>query len=508
MITFKNSADIRISTRIKTPLLRKNGTLEPVTWEEATGFVASKLKGLGQDEIAIAIRSDSTVEEAVGAKSLADHLQTGQLDHYPRYVGSVISDNAATFTDLATADAIFVMADVTEEVPNVDLRIKDALKGVAPVELMAHGVPIADLRLKEHMPRKKEILTVAAPYRVDLMKHAGKVIEYKPGTEAELLNKLDKDLKKQLSDAENAVIILGAFVLNSAEATKAAEDLANATGAKLMKLGAMANSFGLESLDVLPSKAEFSYQNMLNGSAKAVILSNLNPAQNENTAKSLEGLELLVVHDLFENATTALADVVFPAKSGYEKEGAVVNLEGRYLPVNAAPVDSGQSVDFTGLVKELGEALGERLEGRSVRSARRLLKKTVSLDLSELADEGEIVSAKSGRTSGVSASTTGNTLLVPSMVRAEYLSRNPHLQAAQGGNALRIHPEDAASHNLNTHDVISLMVGGVKRRLSVQPSQAVPKGIMLVPASSDQPVALVDSDLSTLTKEQVALEVA
>ncbi len=494
--------------RIKTPLLRKNGKLEPVTWEEATAFVASKLKDLAEHEVAIAIRADSTLEEAVGAKSLADYLKTGQLDHYPRYASSVISENPANFTDLATADAIFVIADVTEEVPNVDLRIKDALKGVAPVEMMAHGVPIADLRLKEHMPRKKEILTVAAPYRVDLMKHAGKAIEYKPNGEAELFAKLDAELKKQLEEAKNAVIVIGAFVLNSSEATQAAEELAKATGAKLMKLGAMANSFGLESLDVLPSKANYSYQNMLNGSAKALILSNLNPAQNEEKANNLSRLELLVVHDLFENETTALADVVFPARSGYEKEGTVVNLEGRYSSVNAAPVDSGQSVDFTGLVKELGEAFGERLEGRSVRSARRLLKNSLPLDLNALADEGEIVVAKSAATAGVTTRSSGNTLLVPSMVRSEYLSRNPQLSAAQGGSVLRIHPEDAASHGLNRDDVVSLMVGGVKRRLTVKLTQAVPEGIMLVPASSDQPVGLVEADMYSLSKEQVALEVA
>ncbi len=494
--------------RIKTPLLRKNGKLEPVTWEEATGFVASKLKDLAEHEVAIAIRADSTLEEAVAAKSLADYLKTGQLDHYPRYASSVISENPASFTDLATADAIFVIADVTEEVPNVDLRIKDALKGVAPAALMAHGVPIADLRLKEHMPRKKEILTVAAPYRVDLMKHAGKAIEYKPNGEAELLANLDADLKKQLEEAKNAVIVIGAFVLNSPEATQAAEELGKATGSKIMKLGAMANSFGLESLDVLPSKANYSYQNMLNGSAKALILSNLNPAQNEDLAANLGRLELLMVHDLFENETTALAHVVFPARTGYEKEGTVVNLEGRYSSVNAAPVDSGQSVDFTGLVKELGEAFGERLDGRSVRSARRLLKNSLTLDLNALADEGEIVAAKSANTAGVRVSTSGNTMLVPTMVRSEYLSRNPQLSAAQGGSLLRIHPKDAASHGLNRDDVVSLRVGGVKRRLTVKPSQAVPEGIMLVPASSDQPVGLVEADMYSLSKEQVALEVA
>src|SRR5690606_2036898 len=72
----------------------------------------------------------------------------------------------------------------------VDLRIKDALKGVAPPELMAHGVPIADLRLKERMRRRHEILTVAAPYRVDLMRHAGRSLIYAVGQERALFEAL------------------------------------------------------------------------------------------------------------------------------------------------------------------------------------------------------------------------------------------------------------------------------------------------------------------------------
>ena len=66
---------------------------------------------------------------------------------------------------------------------------------------------------------------------------------------------------------------------------------------------------------------------------------------------------------MFPNETTNIADVVLPAKSGYEKDGTVVNLEGRYLSVNSSPVDSGQSEDFTGVVKALGDALGQRLDG-------------------------------------------------------------------------------------------------------------------------------------------------
>ena len=504
--------------RIEMPLLRKDGVLTPVSWEEATRFIADKVKALSSKDVGIVLRADATLEEGQGARALAERLGTGQLDHYPRPAASVIPQQSpATFTDVATADALLVLGDLTEELPALDLRIKDALKGVPPAELMPHGVPIADLRLKERMPRKRDILTVAAPYRVDLMKHAGQGVLHAPGGEAELLAALaeGKDgaapgLFKRLREAEKPVIICGGFVLASPEATAAAHALAKATGAKLMLVGPMANAYGLEALGVLPSHAR--YQEMLAGSARALILSNLDPAQDAAVAERLKGLELLVVHEMFPTATTELAHVVLPAKSGYEKEGTVVNLEGRYLSVLPAPVDAGLAEDFTGLVKHLGEALGQRLEGRSVRSARRVLKKLLELDLDVLPAEGLLVKPKARKQSRASGrqenARQGNALITPSMLRLEYLSRNPHLRAAFGEAALRLHPTDAAFHDLRQDDIVSLTVGGLRRRLRVQVTDAAPEGLLLVPALPEQPVGLVQADLSSLQKERQALEVS
>ena len=404
------------------------------TWEEAAIYISSKLS----KDTGITLRADATLEEGLAAKSLAEYLKTGQLDHYPRYAASVIPQNSATLEDVATSDAILVIADVTEEISILDLRIKDALKGSPIPELMPHGVPIADLRLKEHAPRKKQILTVAAPYHVDLMNHAGRNIQYPAGQEVALLNALIKiaggespdtaalglkiedaqALVKQLREAKNAVIICGGFVLSSSEAAKAAEALAKATNSKQLHIGAMANSHGLEAMGVLPSHARYSYQDMIRGAAKSLIVSGLNPAQDTSIVEQLKSLELLVVHDMFHNETTELAHVVLPAKSGYEKDGTVVNVEGRYLSVHAAPVEGGQSEDFTAIAKHLAEALDIKLEGRSVRSAQRTLKKVLDVDVSELPEEGVIAKGKY-KAQGVfkteTVQGTGNTVVVPSM---------------------------------------------------------------------------------------------
>ena len=527
--------------RITMPMVRLGGELVPVTWEEAARTVLDRLAGIDPKAIGVAVRADATLEEGVAARALADHLGTGRLDHAPRPPTSLIpSGPAATLTDVATADALLVLGDPTEEAGIVDLRIKDALKGVTPPELLPHGVPIADLRLKERMPRNRGILTVAAPYRTDLMKHAGHTHEYPAGGEAALLSALaeraaaraDGDdgpiapapaeahagqeaeagpalpawnaavgiteaqadgLLERLTAAARPVLIWSGFVAADPAADAAARTLAKTLGAKVLILGPMANSHGLERLEVLPSHERYDYASMLRGDAKALILSQLDPALDPAVAKRLTELELLVVHAAFPTATTALADVVLPAVTGYEKEGTTVNAEGRLLPVRPAPVEAGAAEDLTGVVKRLGEAAGVRLDGRSVRSARRVLRKRFDVDPAELPAVGALLEPSKRRPRGARAlrpveAGAGRALVVPSMVRVEHLSRNPKLRAERGDAALRLHPDTAAAHGLHAGEIVDVPVGGMPRRLRVTPSQGVPEGLWLVPTLPEQPV--------------------
>ncbi|HLR46656.1 MAG TPA: molybdopterin-dependent oxidoreductase, partial [Deinococcales bacterium] len=358
--------------RLRTPLVRKDGVLEPASWSEAAEFIAQKLRTFGPGETGVAIRADSTLEEGVGARELAKQLNTEHLDHQPRPAASVLPEfrvKAATFTELATADAVLVIGDPTEEVPIVDLRIRDALKGVPPVDLLEHGVPIADLRLKEHMPLSHERLVVAAPYRTNLMNIAGTELAYEAGAEAGLLERLaglvsgrqleatdaEREAAAVLRGAEQPVIVWGSAVLADPEAARAARGLLRAAGAKPLIMGPAANSFGLELTGVLPGDPDMDLNGMTAGGLRGLIVSQLDPALSEETAARLKDMELVVLHTMFEGPGTEVADVVLPALSGLEKDGTFVNLEGRALPVHGAPTDAGEALDFCGVVRYLGE---------------------------------------------------------------------------------------------------------------------------------------------------------
>ncbi|MDZ7800919.1 MAG: NADH-quinone oxidoreductase subunit NuoG [Trueperaceae bacterium] len=516
--------------RITTPWVREGDQLVPASWEGAARRIVEGLQRVDGKAIGVAIRADATLEEGVAAKALADHLGSGRVDHAPRPPASVVPGGAgATLRDVATSDALLVVGDPTAEAGIVDLRIKDALKGVSPPELLPHGVPIADLRLGERMPRKRDILTVCAPYRTDLMRHAGRAGTYPAGGEAALFRALSAlaaaqdperrldaaevdeaalgmpraeadALVQRLRGADAPVLVWGGFVSADPEADAAARSFAQAVGAKVLILGSMANAYGLERIGVSPSHERYDYASMLSGEAKALVLSQLDPAADAAASKRLQELSFLVVHATFPTATTALADVILPAKTGYEKEGTTVNAEGRALPVRPVPVEAGVVEDFTGVVGRLGEAFGVRLDGRSARSARRVLRKRLGMDMAELPRFGARLPAPKGAARGVRAlravqAGSGRALVVPSMVRIEYLDRNPTLRAEWGDAALRLHPRDAEARSLNAGDTVLVPVGGMTRRLRVAPSEDVPEGLWLVPATPDQPVGLYPLDV-------------
>ena len=94
------------------------------------------------------------------------------------------------------------------------------------------------------------------------------------------------------------------------------------------------------------------------------------------------------------------------------------------------------------------------------------------------------------------------------MVRPEVLDRNPHLLAATGGLALRLHPDDAARRDVADGDHVSVVVAGVTRRLVVRLDAGHPVGFVTLPATPDEPSGGVAIDWSTLAVQRRALEVA
>ena len=169
--------------RLKTPLIRRNGTLEKATWEEAFDYVAERLDEHRGDTFAMLSASDSTNEEHYLAQKFARVVMNSNNVDYtsntqPNAVNAqreVLGFGAATnpIWDLENSDCILVFnANVTEEHNVVAVPIKRAIKEGAK-------------------------LIVIDPREVELTRYADLWLRPKPGTELLLLNGLVKALLHQ-----------------------------------------------------------------------------------------------------------------------------------------------------------------------------------------------------------------------------------------------------------------------------------------------------------------------
>lgn len=165
--------------RIRTPLIRKNGVLEPASWEEAYDFIADKLTAIkqhhGPDAIAgISSARCSNEENYLMQKFIRAVIGTNNIDccarvcHSPTALGmqNAFGTGAATnsIDDLKYTDCILVI-------------------GANPTD--AH--PVTGAKMKQFAMKGKTSIVID-PRRTELARYATYHLQLKPGTNVALLN--------------------------------------------------------------------------------------------------------------------------------------------------------------------------------------------------------------------------------------------------------------------------------------------------------------------------------
>jgi len=104
------------------------------------------------------------------------------------------------------------------------------------------------------------------------------------------------------------------------------------------------------------------FQAAIDGKLKGMYVFGEDIAQTDpnvhHVEKALRSLELLVVHDIFENATAAHAHVILPGSSFLEKTGTFTNAERRVQLVREAVAPPGNARRDIDVLFELSAALG------------------------------------------------------------------------------------------------------------------------------------------------------
>ncbi|MBI4676562.1 MAG: molybdopterin-dependent oxidoreductase [Elusimicrobia bacterium] len=471
-------------SRIRRPMVKKDGKLVETSWEDALAFVAGKLKSyagracvvvssqLGCEDLFVL---DRFAREALGAGGAVPSLQPSILDGLGDLVKAhgLKTPHRASLADLPGSKAILVLGEnVPVSHPVVWVEILEALRCGAKLLVASH---------------KDDLLT----------RHASQSLKIRPGSEFYLLASLSKVLlesgspqagsglkgldgfKKSLEKlpasclADTAglqeeevrrlaealrccgpiVLVFGQGLISmpwARENLAALWDLAVLTGARLLPLAEESDLFGAWLLARRKPSGAPSLETVLRaattGEIKALYLAGPAPLPEKH------GLEFLVVQDSFVNEACQGADAVLPAATFAEAEGHFVNLEGRVQKSEKVIEPVGEAKPDWWIASHLASRMGA--EGFGYEDAGRIKEQLDKEGLLALQEEGEAGFVPVTAPSGGPERAAEYPMVLPGEYCPDYYrtlalcQASPDFKVLRNPRRLKIGPEDAAGAGL------------------------------------------------------------
>ncbi len=368
--------------RLTQPLVRRNGELEPVPWDEALDIVAGRLQQHKGAVAGVAGERLSNEDYFLFQRLLRQGLGSSDVDLAARRLagGDVVAavglSRGSNLLDLGKGDAILVVAaDLHEEAPVWWLRVKQAAqRGATLITLNARPARLD--KFARHVRRVAPGGALAAARELLALAHVD------TGDQVEDPNAA---IANALMEANNLVIFYGADGLLPDETDTLARVLANLLLLKrgdeaapragranngLVPVWGHANTQGAWDMGIHPAfgpgyapaaapgrAAADIYAAAADGSARALYVLGADPV-GDGLMDGRGRLDFLVVQELFLTPTAALADVVLPAQSWAEREGTFTSGERRvqrYYP--AIPTMGDARADWQ-ILAQLGERVG------------------------------------------------------------------------------------------------------------------------------------------------------
>jgi NADH-quinone oxidoreductase subunit G len=342
--------------RLTTPLIRNSeGKLEAATWEQALRRAGARLKEIretkGGAAIGVVGSKRSTNEENFLLQKLARTvLETSNIDHerttgYAAFAAALAghSDRTASLKDLeAPAAVLLVGADPTMEHPLTAWMLRTAVR--------------------LHQTR----LYIANPQPIKLDRQAKLTLQFAAVEDLTATLAGDAEFSRAVREEESLVVILGPQCGSEAIGSLVAWGVQK-PGVRFALLGDEVNARGAADMglqpDLLPgykpaATAGKTLAGMVEAAAKdeiaALLVVGANPVAQTGFDSAALKNTFLVVSDSFLTETAALADVVLPAATLYEKSGTVTNSYGDVQRVNKGADLPGIKPDFEILVRLAG----------------------------------------------------------------------------------------------------------------------------------------------------------
>ncbi len=333
--------------RITTPLIKKDGVLTPVSYEEAAIYISKKLQSsyikFGSDSVAVSISDKLTTEEIYLANKYAKEVaKAGTVlcfNYFKNGVKHVIGTDCSTTTaeEMLSTDVIMLVG--------TDLMNQHASFGVKVRQAVKRGAKLIVINNKPLSQEAQEANIYINSDSTESLKEIIKALIDK-GAKAEGIENIEEIIKnitvsenankaaQMLIDNKKAVIINDQFN-TTFEAAKAIADIAVLSGHLraprngIIQIKTNVNTQSIADIGIEPIC--LAKEKIDNGTVKAMFIIGEDPKDFDP-----KGLEFLAVADLYITETAKKADVVMPLVSLAESNGTVINMDGKLNTVRAA----------------------------------------------------------------------------------------------------------------------------------------------------------------------------
>jgi len=387
---------VRHGERLTEPLVRRDGALQPASWDAALELVARRIRASRGDRVALLGGARMTNEDAyVAARVFRTVVGTPHLDcRLDAPSGSPSLDltwgMTTAIAELADRDVVLLVGcDLTEEYPVLWLRLKEAIgAGASVIAVTPKGLEI-DRHIAHHLVHRygEGSAVLAALWRAITGGPAGAAVG---GVEPDRVTAAAGALAR----ASRPLVMIGRTALDAPDGASLlgqARAICARLDAAPSVMRGRGNVFGAMLGGLLPDTAPGGRPLAdLRGELEQVWGAPLAPGRGFTAPEIIEAAgsgqvdvlyviggdpatdlpdrsrwtsarkraPFVVVQDAFLTETAQAADVVLPALVLPEKDGTVSNLEGRVQQIRSAVQGPGAARGDWQILSALARALG------------------------------------------------------------------------------------------------------------------------------------------------------
>jgi NADH-quinone oxidoreductase subunit G len=368
--------------RLARPMLKRAGVWQPVEWQVALDFIATRLKKIveqhGPHSVGALASPHQTLEELYLLQRLVRGLGSGNVDFRLRQSDFSADGKMAgvpwlgmPIAELTDLDRVLVVgATLRKEHPLIAHRLRQGTKKNLKLSIInpfddellmrvAHTAVVPPASMARALA--EAVKAVAAAKNAAIPDSVRSAIE---GVEP---NSATQDFAREFISGERTAILLGNLAQHHPEAATLrllAQALGELSGARVGLLGEAANSVGGYIAGATPfgSPAGKNAAAMVEEPLKAYILLGLEAELDmHDPVRALTALrqaELVVAMSPYEHKAVEYAHVMLPIGPFTETAGTFINMEGRVQNFNGCVQPLGETRPGWKVLRVLGNLLG------------------------------------------------------------------------------------------------------------------------------------------------------